>query len=133
LFLATGCATGPRVTEILHNTRLTKVGKFDQGYFVTDRVSGLPLDAEELPADQQGEYFYVSWSPATIESVKFEYRQVKLPNKISIQTLTAVIGQRSATFPVVGDEFNQGGAVSTWRISLMKGDQVVATKQSALW
>jgi len=130
--LVMGCAS-PRVTEVLHQTRFQNVAAADRNYFLSDRVSGLPLTAESLPADQQGEYFDVSWTPATIGCVQFEYRQVKLPNKVSSQTLIPAPGQRSTTFAVVGNEFRQGGTVSAWRVSLLQTGLVVAVKQSALW
>lgn len=131
--LFAGCATGPRVTDVLRAKRLEQVIVMDRGYFVNDRASGLPLNVETLPADQRGEYFEVSWTPATIASVKFEYRQLNRPNKVSAQTLTPATGRRSTMFRVVGNEFQDGGMVSAWRVSLIQGDQVVAAKQSALW
>jgi hypothetical protein len=133
LLLLTGCATAPRVIEVVHQQRFQQVCGVDQSYFVTDRASGLPVANPKLPAVEQGEYFRVRWSPGTMDAVRFEYRQAKLPNQISVQTIMPTRGQKAATFAVTGEQFSQGGPVSAWRVSLLRAGQLVAEKHSTLW
>lgn len=133
ILLLTGCATGPRITAVWHEHRFHQVGPFDRNYFVTDRASGLPVANPPLPPTDQGEYFWVQWTPPTIDSVTLEYRQINVPNKITCQTFTPARRQQSTTFAVTGDHFRDGGPVSAWRVRLYRGDQLLTEKQSALW
>lgn len=127
------CQTAtPRVDAVWVAQRQQVVGAGDEDLFLTDRASLMRTEGQFLPADKRGEEFYVSWSGPGIELVKFEYRQVDRPDKVAAQEYTA--GKtRSHVFPVVGAEHRQGGAVSGWRVSLWRGDQLLAEKKSSLW
>ena len=130
---ALGCAsTNPRVLEVSSRTRLRNIDKADERLFVRDAASGFRSPSKDLPAEAQGEEFYVRWTPSTVGLVKFEYRQVEKPNLVLEKTYTPQ-GDQTTVFAVRGSEFHPGGPVSAWRVSLWNGDQLLAEKLSALW
>lgn len=109
LLATTGCATNrPRVVEV-------SAKRYDHN------------------AARPGEAYFVSWSPSTISMVKFEYRQVRTPNKIIEQRCTDAV-RPCATFEIRGAPFASGGPVSAWRVSLWTDDNTcVAEQKSTLW
>ena len=127
------CQTStPRVGSVWMTHRKQVVDEGEKGFFINDRASFIQTSNQDLPAEKQGEEFFVSWSGAGIELVKLEYRQVGRPDKIAVQQFTPGKIQ-SHLFPVVGKERQQGGAISGWRVSLWRGDQLLAEKKSSLW
>ena len=127
------CQTStPRVGSVWMTHRKQVVDEGEKGFFINDRASFIQTSNQDLPAEKQGEEFFVSWSGAGIELVKLEYRQVGRPDKIAVQQVTPGKIQ-SHLFPVVGKERQQGGAISGWRVSLWRGDQLLAEKKSSLW
>ncbi len=128
-----GCATTrARVVEVTAAKHTETVGRADKDLFLTDRASRILFQSERLPVAEQREEFYVRWTGAQVDSVKFEYRQVNLPNKLMEQTC-APNGRHWNVFAVCGDDFVNGGPVSAWRVSLWNGTQFLAEKKSALW
>jgi hypothetical protein len=79
-----------------------------------------------------GQELYVAWRPGNVERVMLEYRQVDIPNRVE-QIAKAPEHNSWTLFHVRGAEFAQGGPVSAWRITLWRGDQLLAQRQSALW
>ncbi len=87
-----------------------------------------------------GQYYSVSWhdaegaglAPAT---VVFEYQQGATASRVMRKTATFPAGTSAGTaeFEVTGDDYFTGGRVLAWRVSLRRGDAVVATRQSYLW
>ena len=74
----------------------------------------------------------IHWSaPATIERVVLEYRQVQRPNHIEREEFTT---NRAAwwTFRIPAAE-QAGGELSAWRVTLWRGDELLAEKRSVLW
>lgn len=131
--IAVGCAAAPpRVLEVSSTTHLRDISPADESIFVHDRASRFRYLPRELPEADRRQEFYVRWTPSMIEAVKFEYRQVNIPNRVFEQT-HASRGDTSASFSVRGEDFLKGGPVSAWRVSLWKGDQLLAEKNSALW
>jgi hypothetical protein len=104
----------------------------DQHLFEADRASRLRYKPRDLPANQQRQEFYVRWRGAGVDLVKFEYRQVNVPNTIKEQTF-APNGATAKVFEIRGEDFHTGGPLSAWRVSLWTGDQLVAERKSALW
>ena len=135
-----GCATTrARVVEVTATRHTETVGRADKNLFLTDRASKILFQPERLPVAEQREEFYVRWTGAQVDSVKFEYRQVNLPNKLMEQTCTPN-GRHWNVFAVRGEDFVNGGPVSAWRVSLWNGTQprsergkLLAEKKSALW
>lgn len=139
--LLTACSTtGPRVLEVTNRTRLQDVDFADRQYFIEDRASLIRYQPQDLSIDNQREEFYVRWTPGpisrsgskTISLVKFEYRQVARPGEVFEETYVPH-GNARNLFVVRGEQFRSGGVVSAWRVSLWRGDQVVAEEKSVLW
>lgn len=122
----------PQVRAVWVIQRQLMVGAGDEDMFMSDHASQMRTESQFLPAEKRGEEFYVAWSGPGIELVKFEYRQVGRPDKIAMQQFVPGRAQ-SHVFPVLGEEYRQGGVVSGWRASLWRGDQVLAEKKSSLW
>ena len=127
------CQTStPRIGSVLESQRLQAVRAGDEALFLSDHATQLRTAGKTLPPDKQGVEFYVSWSGPGIELVRFEYRQVGRPDKIASQQFVTE-RTRSHIFSVVGEEHRQGGAISGWRVSLWRGEQLLAEKKSSLW
>lgn len=115
LALAAGCAgigqqsSQPRITEVSRKTYL----KF-------------------YPTADQREEFYTVWTGLNITLVKFEYRQVNVPNELYAKSYVPT-ARRSTVFTVAGDEFQKGGRVSAWRATLWHHQKLLAEQKSALW
>jgi hypothetical protein len=95
------------------------------------------VTAEQLEA-RRGHYFTISWvnhGPTDNFTARFEYRQVK--SKEIVRTLTETMNKVSGSvrsyFGVVGKAYLDYGPVASWRISILKGDTVVAQERSFLW
>jgi hypothetical protein len=159
--LLSGCASSPRVLEVSSRTRLRNIDAADERMFMHDPAARIRYRPHDLPADQQREEFYVHWRGADVNLVKFEYRQVDVPNTIKEQTVVlvgsagvesavpsrnsenpppaalgtahATTGRHSHVFEIRGDDFHTGGHVSAWRVSLWSGEQLLAERKSALW
>ncbi len=101
------------------------------------RLRGAVSWSERL--DRLGQYFTVLWSDAEGAGqpvvVVFEYQQASTGAAVRRKTLEfapdAVSGK--AEFDVIGEDFRKNGRVLTWRVSLLRGDDEVASRQSYLW
>jgi hypothetical protein len=133
LCLALGCSTAtPRIVEVSKTKRLKTVSPGYEEMFRSDRASKFQFEAKDLPQAEQGQEFFVRWRAAALDRVKFEYRQVNLPNKVGQQSV-APAGNERALFRVPHEEIAQAGSVSAWRVTLWKDGAVIAEKRSALW
>jgi hypothetical protein len=97
-----------------------------------DLGASIPVPSRSDAFQEGGEEFYVVWTGADISLVKFEYRQVRLPEKIFALSYVPT-ARRSHVFEVAGNDFRKGGKVSAWRVTLWRGATMIAEKQSALW
>ena len=124
-----GCSTSPTAVDaVWSKVRLLNVDSVSP---FLDEISG-SRKGHPLPSNTQGEEFDVRWHGAKIEVVKFEYRQVKAPDKIFHQEYFPKT-DRSHTFSVLGEAYRQGGAISGWRVSLWRGTELLAEKKSSIW
>ena len=129
----TGCAgSGPRVLEVSGAKRVWTVDPVHAPYFSRDRASNIQFRSKKLPGEQQCQEFFVRWTPRTIGLVKFEYRQVKFPDQTAEQSFVPDV-RHWRVFQICGTDFQEGGAVSAWRVTLWRDDAVVAERKSALW
>lgn len=122
----TGCASEIHVVSRDHTQ---SVAKADQDFFLRGPGSDTRLSAEPLAAELRGQEFAVSWSPAAVDTVRFEYRQLSVPNKVQEQTIQPGKA-RSHIFLVRGES---GHDVTAWRVTLLRAGAVVAERHSALW
>jgi hypothetical protein len=143
LLLTLACSTTtPRVLEVSSWTHLKDIDAVDEELFAYDQASRIQYQTHDLDINDQREEFYVRWSapptsgsgsgPASVDQVKFEYRQMGKPNTIFEQDFVPH-GESSKVFAVRGEDFRSGGSVTAWRVSLWDGDQLVAEKKSFLW
>lgn len=142
LFFAvlSGCAaTSPRVVEVTATRRTKTVERVDKDLFLTDRASIIDFQPQSLPSSEQREEFFVRWTGAGVDRVKFEYRQVNVPNTVMEQTCASQAGSWHV-FEIRGDHFINGGPVSAWRVSLWNDSQprsergkLLAEEKSVLW
>lgn len=87
-----------------------------------------------------GQYYTVLWNDhagagnGEVEVV-FEFQQGGSGSMIKKRSHRFAAGDSTgkAVFSVIGDDYFKGGKVLTWKISLMRGGRVLATKQSYLW
>ena len=127
------CAHPAAQVRDVDGTQYTEtIGKSDRILFGTDRASRIRVEPKPLPPSQQREEYFVSWRGREVRLVKFEYRQVNIPDKILIQTVTPA-DRFWSTFTVAGDDFLKGGPISAWRVSLWDGDRLLAERKSVLW
>ena len=153
-----GCATGPRIVEVTGTKHIETIGVADKNLFLTDQASRITFQADLLPVTERGEDFYVRWTGTNVDLVKFEYRQVNVPNTVKEQfyvpssmpgragppgqptdVSTHQPGPRDPRwhlFAVRGDDYATGGFVSAWRVSLWSGGTngtFLAERVSAVW
>jgi len=122
----------PRVRDVEGTQYKETIGKADRNLYLTDRASHLRVEPKPLPPAERREEYYVSWSGSGISEVKFEYRQVNIPDKVLVQT-AAPTDKHWSVFTVAGDDFNNGGPISGWRVSLWDGEHLLAERKSVLW
>ena len=123
---------GTRVRDVEGRQYKETIGKADNALYVTDRASHLRVEPRPLPHAERREEYYVTWSGSGISQVKFEYRQVNIPDKILVQTVSPT-DKHWNIFTVAGDDFSNGGPISAWRVSLWDGDRLLAERKSVLW
>ena len=152
LFIAIGalllgsCSTGPGGIE--------NGGKLDVKYYhmnPNEKIETVdPMIAFERQhhmhgaisaTDQQsrfGHYYAVRWKvddrtgPVT---VKFEYRQEKtgLETKALEQSYDVVKRSNRSEFTVVGEDYFTNGEVTSFKVSLLRNGEILATSESFAW
>jgi hypothetical protein len=85
-----------------------------------------------------GQYFTVMWktkdkaSPATL---RFEYRQQETNAEVMVKEVDIhkIKGLNSTQVNLIGEEYATNGQVMSWRASIIRGGETVASEQSFLW
>jgi hypothetical protein len=132
-------------------TKITKVKKFhltDDGakfYGAIDRMVTFErqhllwgaVTTEERRA-RYGEYFTFMWKTkdkSTPATLRFEYRQKGTTAEVLVKEIDIpkVKGSNTTQINVVGDEYATNGQVMSWRASIVRGGETVASSQSFLW
>jgi hypothetical protein len=84
-----------------------------------------------------GSYFTFFWRTSEAADVTFrlEYRQSALGNQVLAQEryYPGARGSFQSDFTVIGDEYLEFGAVTSWRALLIVDGRIVALKQSFMW
>ena len=88
--------------------------------------------------ERDGHYYAVMWKVTDASQpvkVRLEYRQQKTGTAVKTQEQEVTkIGRHNDThFEVIGEEFVTGGPVTGWRVTLVRGKQVLAEAKSYLW
>jgi hypothetical protein len=105
---------------------------FEHNYHLHGAVSNSERSARD------GHYYAVMWKVtdrAQPVQVRLEYRQENTGTKVHALEHEATKIKRSNVthFEVSGEQFASGGAVTSWRITLVRGKQVLAEAKSYLW
>lgn len=87
--------------------------------------------------ERYGHYYNVWWrsvEPADV-TVRLEYRQQNLASHVQAkeQHYTAAKGTIETKFNVIGDEYNDDGRITAWRLLLIQNNRIVGLRQSFLW
>ncbi|MEM8955422.1 MAG: hypothetical protein AAGD22_14815 [Verrucomicrobiota bacterium] len=85
-----------------------------------------------------GQYFTFMWrtkDKSTPATIRFEYRQQATNAEILVREVevTNVKGLNSTDVNIIGEEYAANGQVMSWRASIIRGGQTVASAQSFLW
>lgn len=85
--------------------------------------------------DREGHYYTVMWrvektGPVTI---RFEYRQGDSRSEVKRQEAGATGQRGTVKFEVNGADYQTGGKVTAWKITLLQNGDVVGSQQSFLW
>jgi len=89
-------------------------------------------------AARQGNYYAIMWKVTDRSQpvkVRFEYRQPGTGLLVkSKETEVGTVDRSNVTrFQVTGVDYATNGPVSAWRVSLLRGKQVLAESKSYLW
>ncbi len=93
---------------------------------------------KEQIIDRFGHYYTVFWKandrtgPVT---VRFEYQQTHfgLTKRVQEQVVDDIHRNNISKFQVNGQEYQKGGRVLAWRVSVLRGKEELVSQQSALW
>jgi hypothetical protein len=121
-----GCASN---LQVVSRARTQTVAKADREFFLSGPAADTRLSSQPRPANQKGQEFFVRWSQPQVDTVRFEYRQASVPNKVQEQTINP--GPRHSHVFLVRSE--SGADVTAWRVTLSWAGAVVVARQSALW
>ncbi len=105
---------------------------FERKYYLYGAVT----KKEHIARD--GHYYVLMWK-ATDRSqpvkVRLEYRQQNTgtTKKVQEKEVTKVNRDNNTCFEVNGEEYVTGGAVTSWRATLVRGKDVLAEAKSYLW
>lgn len=85
-----------------------------------------------------GQYYTIFWRAndrTAPVKVLFEYRQANSGLQVKTQEHAVESPRRTqvSKFQVIGDEYQTGGRVTSWRVRLMRGSEELAAQQSYLW
>lgn len=116
--------------------RLNAAGDPAIGFEYRHRLHGA-ISNEEF-TNRTGNYYTTFFSVADRSqpvTVRFEYRQTNTGSKVRTQEqiVEAPKGSNVTEFRVTGSDFLEGGSVIGWRVSLVRGKEILATRKSYLW
>jgi hypothetical protein len=134
------CATGDAISKVkifrLDASEPLRAAdpaiSFEQRHYLHGAIT-----AEEVRA-REGNYYTIYFSladPSQPVTLRFEYRQAGTGSKVLVIEKPIEDPGRSNTtdIAVAGDTFQQNGRVLAWRVSLVRGKQVLASRHSYLW
>ena len=131
---------GFKITKVMNEPRkLNALGKMSE--FTDSNAVGKETElGRELPASEQGEEFIVKWrysgSVAVPEvTVKIEYVTGMKPEIQIFERVYAGVKKKSyeITLRNTGSNYEKQGEIAHWRVTIRRGNKVLASKQSAMW
>ena len=106
--------------------------QFEQKHHLHGAVS------KEEQRSREGHYYTFAWSTSDLTSpalLRFEYRQKQTGP--TVQTVELPIDDvrktNRSTVSIIGEAYHTLGPVSSWRVSIVRNGEVVASDQSYLW
>jgi hypothetical protein len=126
-----------KITRVNAASRLRSVDQsinFEQRHFLHGA-----LTSQEI-RERSGNYYTAFWNVADDSqpvTVRFEYRQAKTGSKVLVKEESVTpSGSNTTQFRIVGTDYQtdeEKNPVTAWRLSLVRGSEVIATKKSYLW
>lgn len=126
-----------KIYEFLNDPTVTKTGAsrslaYEFKYFDHGAVTKGQREA------RKGRYFVVTWSnsgPAEDLVLRLDFRQMVSRDRVKTIEIPfkQARGTYKGTFSVTGDAYTELGDVHSWRISVVRGGQIVAEERSFIW
>ena len=88
--------------------------------------------------DRKGNIFVINWQndgkPCDF-TVRLDYRQANTREKVMTKTqdYKGFDGFEKTVLKVVGEDYQRGGVVNSWRISIVRDGKIVAQEKSFIW
>jgi hypothetical protein len=125
-----------KVTKFLNDPRFQKPTEDPMLIFERQRVNfGAVTGLDQL--ERRGYYFNVWWRARRVADValRLEYRQEKLGSYVQAKELhyPATKGTIQSQLRVIGDEYNDNGRITAWRLLLIENGRAVGLHQSFQW
>ena len=125
-----------KVTKFLNDPRFQKPTQEQMLAFERQRVNFGAVTALDY-LERKGYYFNVWWSSKRKVDVvlRLEYRQENLGSYVQAKELSypRVKGNVQSELRVIGDEYNDNGRITAWRLLLIENGRAVGLHQSFLW
>lgn len=125
-----------KVTKFLNDPRFQPTTDDATILFERQRVNfGAIMGADYI--ERRGYYFNVWWKAkrdADI-TVRLEYRQENLGAHVQAKELhfPHAKGSHETKFTIIGDEYQENGKLTAWRLLLIENGRAVGLHQSFLW
>ena len=126
-----------KILEYVHDPEVTPLAedhslRFERKYHNFGAVTQAQRRAK------RGHYFYINWHTKERVSdvkVRFEYRQKNTKDKLYYLEIpfSDVKGWQKAVFEVVGDAYFSQGFVTSWRVMILQGGQIMSERRSFIW
>lgn len=105
---------------------------FERQHFIYGAVT------KKEVVDRFGHYYAFFWKAtdrSTPVTVRFEYMQAQsgLRKHVQEQVVEDIRRTNISKFQVTGPEYQKGGRILAWRVSVLRGKEELASQQSALW
>ena len=89
-------------------------------------------------SERYGHYYTIFWKAddrTQPVKLRFEYRQANtgLDPKVIEAEIADIRRSNITKFQVTGSEYNTGGRVTAWRVTLLRGQEERVSQQSYLW
>ena len=85
--------------------------------------------------DRQGNYYTVMWkadNPGAV-TIRFDYRQGDSRSQLHSKEVTANGSHGTVKFEVNGADYQTGGKVTAWKVTLLQNGATIGSQQSFLW
>ncbi len=134
------CAGDSRMLEVKQFVLRDAGSDFNQDPMIRGEKTRRLFGAIGVKEQSQrlGQYYTVLWkddSGGAPAEVVFEYQQGATGSRIkrSVQKFAPDATSGKAEFNVIGDNYAKGGKVLAWKVSLVRGKQVLDSRKSYLW